>query len=1042
MSDRCVPLGVQTGGSAPHDAETDADMTLLTTLQNRFSRSLAHALAGAACALVLTISPAAAQAAENPLTAIARSHYQVGMQYLRSGLPSRALEEFQKATVADSSFLDAHIQSGYLLARGNRWTEAITYYRRAVQLSSRRADLHLALADAYRGRGDTVSAKQYYASSLALNPDQPSTAMLLAQIHIREGAFAEALKLLEGTSGLTSDMNALTLRAYIAHRMNKLDDAVSLYQRILERDPENAEALLNLGVVEAAQGKLVEAAAHFRRAAPRAADKALAYKYLGLVQYDLGQFREAEESFNRSLGENPGDVVARFKMANAQFRLQRFAESARQLEAIRSSAGAFPELTALLGRALLASGQPERARTELERAVAAAPNDTILISALAETYRKVGENRLAIDHYNRLVALRAADADVYRSLSDLYAVTGDAVKALQYERIFREQSFRAEVQSAVDAERRIWEARFEDLRAQADRRATDAEASAERRVAEQQREIEARVRSLQERSNAAIAVARAEAESRAIEIETISRRQVEELRRRNEQMPADSHPAIVRIRADAEARVAAARRESDELRRELENLRRSGMPATIAAIPISPTVRTTGGDTETVRMLIETRKALEAAEMRATMAEAANRRLRASAGLDTGAARTEFNALRAEVDAAKQEAAAARAKMVELTASLEKERATREEALAQAERIRAQSQLLARESRNVTEELAAEVERGLGEIRADTTPAAGTSTLDRLKFYVQNVRLAADARVARAQLQAEARLNEFRVRSESEVTQILRDAKAQIDRARAQAAEEVRRLQIASDSEVERRILQERERLSAEALAKRLALAEELRAKIEADAQIRFLEDKAQIEATYEADRIRMQRDYDVQLEKFQSEYQRRLEAAQLEARRATEQVEALTRNDTALLMRSEVYQRLVRENAVVREDLAGARRRLETLGREKEELLREADSLRRDFANVQARIGALEEETRRYAGIEVLAEPLQRGVNINSATIEQLQALPGIGVQEARNIIWYRENVGPFRGVEELVKVPGMEATKAAAIRGLIKVR
>lgn len=247
---------------------------------------------------------------------------------------------------------------------------------------------------------------------------------------------------------------------------------------------------------------------------------------------------------------------------------------------------------------------------------------------------------------------------------------------------------------------------------------------------------------------------------------------------------------------------------------------------------------------------------------------------------------------------------------------------------------------------------------------------------------------------------------------------------------------------MAADSEIIRRVGQERERLAAEALAKRLAMAEQMRAEIEADAQLRFLEEKSSIEATYEADRIRMQRDYDRQLQKFEVEYQRRLEAAQLEAKRASEQVEALTRNDTSLLMRSEVYQRLVRENAMSREDLAGARRRMEELGLERENLIREADGLRRELANIQGRLGTLESESRRYQGIALLAEPLQRGVNINTATLEELQVLPGIGVQEARNIIWYRENVGLFRGPEELVKVPGLEATKASSLKGLIKVR
>ncbi len=59
--------------------------------------------------------------------------------------------------------------------------------------------------------------------------------------------------------------------------------------------------------------------------------------------------------------------------------------------------------------------------------------------------------------------------------------------------------------------------------------------------------------------------------------------------------------------------------------------------------------------------------------------------------------------------------------------------------------------------------------------------------------------------------------------------------------------------------------------------------------------------------------------------------------------------------------------------------------------------------------------------------------------VNLNTATLEQLDTLDGVGPGIAKRILDYREQHGGFRNVDELGQVPGIGAKRMATLRPLV---
>jgi competence protein ComEA len=59
--------------------------------------------------------------------------------------------------------------------------------------------------------------------------------------------------------------------------------------------------------------------------------------------------------------------------------------------------------------------------------------------------------------------------------------------------------------------------------------------------------------------------------------------------------------------------------------------------------------------------------------------------------------------------------------------------------------------------------------------------------------------------------------------------------------------------------------------------------------------------------------------------------------------------------------------------------------------------------------------------------------------VDLNSATAEQLDALPGIGPVTAQKIVDYRQAHGPFTSVDDLDAIPGIGPARIENLRGLV---
>ncbi len=65
-----------------------------------------------------------------------------------------------------------------------------------------------------------------------------------------------------------------------------------------------------------------------------------------------------------------------------------------------------------------------------------------------------------------------------------------------------------------------------------------------------------------------------------------------------------------------------------------------------------------------------------------------------------------------------------------------------------------------------------------------------------------------------------------------------------------------------------------------------------------------------------------------------------------------------------------------------------------------------------------------------------------RRPIDVNSATADDLQKIPGIGEALARRIIEFREEHGPFEKIDDLLNVRGIGTTSLEKLRPYLAVK
>ena len=171
---------------------------------------------------------------------------------------------------------------------------------------------------------------------------EPPKAQLQSLINLyTQGQYQEALtKALQLLKEFPNSINLYNVIGGANHSLDKLEQAIESYTKVISLKPDYAEAHYNMGNALQKQGKLEEAIEAYKKALSTKPDYADAYSNMGIALQKQGKLEEAIEAYTNALSIKPDYVKAHNNMG---FVLQEQGKLEEAIEAYKKALSTKPD---------------------------------------------------------------------------------------------------------------------------------------------------------------------------------------------------------------------------------------------------------------------------------------------------------------------------------------------------------------------------------------------------------------------------------------------------------------------------------------------------------------------------------------------------------------------------------------------------------------------------------------------------------------------------------------------------------------------------
>lgn len=227
-------------------------------------------------------------------------------------------------------------------------------------------------------------------------------------------------KPIKETTDKELSVERMVIEAKILQELDRYDEASSIYRNALQQDQECSAAHFELGRIMAQKGMLDSALYHAQQAASIDQRNVWYKLYLATLYSMTGQKKKIVEVWESIVNDNPSNIQYLLELSNAYLSTQNTKSALATLDRIEKLIGVSEDVSMQKIRILTIMGREQKATEELERLVAAMPENNHYSGILAESYMASGKYDKAKELYDRIAEVDPDDEYIHISLAEYY----------------------------------------------------------------------------------------------------------------------------------------------------------------------------------------------------------------------------------------------------------------------------------------------------------------------------------------------------------------------------------------------------------------------------------------------------------------------------------------------------------------------------------------------------------------------------------------------------------------------------------------------
>lgn len=289
--------------------------------------------------------------------------------------------------------------------------------------------LHMDLVSLYTGLDEEDQAHQQLqiaqSQISALNlqgPDRPAFLRLRALIEMDGGQTDAALNDMKESLALSpNDPNSLLLDGDVLMKLNRTQDAIAVYRRVLSMDPRSRFALTSLGYAERAANNNRQAERYFEELARDYPSLYVPYLALGDMYTALDKYPRALQFYSKGYSIAPSNAMIVAGGINAAIEAHEMKLAGTWISRVTPKMESVPKVLAQKERYYAFDGRYQESADFGEQAIKAMPRNRDVVVYL-------GYDLLNLGRYQELLALTHKYMDVFPKEPDIPLLAGYAYK--------------------------------------------------------------------------------------------------------------------------------------------------------------------------------------------------------------------------------------------------------------------------------------------------------------------------------------------------------------------------------------------------------------------------------------------------------------------------------------------------------------------------------------------------------------------------------------------------------------------------------------